>query len=76
MHIFYIYNTYIREKGKAPGAKREKGKAATPLFSPVSTRHPAARTHARTKRNDFLVLGGLPRGVLTPPNLRSQRDPS
>ena len=34
---------------------------------------PSARgkTHARTTRNDFPVRGGLPKGELTPPNLRS-----
>ena len=33
------------------------------------TRQPD-RAHARTTRNDFPVRGGLPKGELTPPNLR------
>jgi hypothetical protein len=33
-----------------------------------TSRNPSA--HGRTKRNAFLVTGGLPRGELTPPNVR------
>ena len=43
-----------REKGKPPGAKREKGKSRTIDFHPELTRH-THRAHARTTRNDFPV---------------------
>merc|ERR1711966_515595 len=58
-----------REKGKAgdPKGKRERQKTENLIRDP--TRHPD-RAHARTTRNDFPVLGGLPEGELTPPNLR------
>ncbi len=39
-----------REKGKLPGAKREKGKGRYPVFDPNLTRHPD-RAHARMTRN-------------------------
>ena len=54
--------------------QKGKGKSANNSFSTVSTRHPAARTNARTKRNNFPVRGGLPRGVLTTPELRACRE--
>ena len=58
-----------REKGKAgdPKGKRERQKTENLIRDP--TRHPD-RAHARTSRNDFPVRGGLPKGKLTPPNLR------
>ena len=58
-----------REKGKAgdPKGKRERHKTRNLIRDP--TRHPD-RAHARTTRNDFPVRGGLPKGELTPPNLR------
>ena len=58
-----------REKGKAGGVKgkRERHKTGNLIRDP--TRHPD-RAHARTTRNDFPVRGGLPKGELTPPNLR------
>ena len=58
-----------REKGKAgdPKGKRERPKTENLIRDP--TRHPD-RAHARTTRNDFPVRGGLPKGELTPPNLR------
>merc|ERR1711966_297101 len=58
-----------REKGKAgdPKGKRERPKTLNLIRDP--TRHPD-RAHARTTRNDFPVRGGLPKGELTPPNLR------
>ena len=60
-----------KEKGKGHWEKREKGKGARMSFSLgflFTSRNRAA--HARTKRNDFPVSGGLPKGELTPPNLR------
>merc|ERR1711966_573691 len=58
-----------REKGKAGAVKgkRERPKTGNLIRDP--TRHPD-RAHARTTRNDFPVRGGLPKGELTPPNLR------
>ena len=58
-----------REKGKAgaPKGKRERPQTGNLIRDP--TRHPD-RAHARTTRNDFPVRGGLPKGELTPPNLR------
>ena len=58
-----------REKGKAgdPKGKRERPQTENLIRDP--TRHPD-RAHARTTRNDFPVRGGLPKGELTPPNLR------
>ena len=58
-----------REKGKAgdPKGKRERQKTENLIRDP--TRQPD-RAHARTTRNDFPVRGGLPKGELTPPNLR------
>ena len=43
-------------KGKAPRGKKGKGKrAATKHLDPIPLNNQTARTHARTKRNDFLV---------------------
>ena len=42
-----------REKGKRPADKREKG--GTETFAPFPLCKQSARTHARTKRNDFPV---------------------
>ena len=57
-----------REKVKAPGAKREKGKVPRHVFAPgflFTSRNRAS--HARTKRNDFPVAGGLLKTVSLPP---------
>ena len=42
-------------KGKSPWGKREKGSGATTIWAPFSLGIQTARTHARTKRNDFPV---------------------
>ena len=58
-----------REKGKAGGVKGKRERPKTENLIRDPTRHPD-RAHARTTRNDFPVRGGLPKGELTPPNLR------
>ncbi len=53
----------IREKGKAGGAKREKGKSATHDLAEISLdQAPRARTYARTARHETIsrLRGGLP----------------
>ena len=49
-----LYLFLSKEKGKPPGAKREKGKRQPTHFCPELTRH-THRAHARTTRNDFPV---------------------
>ena len=58
-----------REKGKAGAVKGKRERPQTKNLIRDPTRHPD-RAHARTTRNDFPVRGGLPKGELTPPNLR------
>ena len=58
-----------REKGKAGGVKGKRDRPQTRNLIRDPTRQPD-RAHARTTRNDFPVRGGLPKGELTPPNLR------
>ena len=58
-----------REKGKAGGVKGKRERHQTGNLIRDPTRQPD-RAHARTTRNDFPVRGGLPKGELTPPNLR------
>ena len=58
-----------REKGKAGGAKGKRERPLTENLIWDPTRQ-TNRAHARTTRNDFPVRGGLPKGELTPPNLR------
>jgi len=60
----YQRNQLKREKGKAPEAKREKGKVGGYGFFPKSGPHihslisrPPARTHARTKTKTISRLG-------------------
>ena len=56
-------------KEKKSHGKKEKGKKRDDIFraSPLGNN----RAHARTIRNDLPVTGGMPKGELTPPNLRS-----
>ena len=58
-----------REKGKAIARKGKRENPQTLNLTRDVTRQPD-RAHARTTRNDFPVRGGLPKGELTPPNLR------
>ena len=62
------------QKGKReslPGQKGKRERCHGGHLNCNSTPHQNRASHARTKRNDFPVAGGLPKGGLTPPNLRS-----
>ena len=58
-----------REKGKAGEVKGKRERPQTRNLIRDPTRQPD-RAHARTTRNDFPIRGSLPKGELTPPNLR------
>ncbi len=59
---------YPMENGKAPRAKREGGMRTRVVFElPFDPYIQNRASLARTKRNDFPVAGGVPKGGLTPP---------
>ena len=55
MIIYYSLLYSMREKGKPPAPKREKGKTTHGFLPRVWLGIETARTHARTTRNDFPV---------------------
>ncbi len=63
-----------KAKGKARGndGKGEKGKGKDEILNAFPPYHHTARTHERDETISRL-RGGLPKGGLTPPNLRSKR---
>ena len=83
-HAFALCFTFcFREKGRPLTPRRERKRPAQPKGKKGNPAHqvlapfppsipPRTRMHQQTKRNDFLVAGGLPKDRLTLPNLRSE----